>query len=175
MRWVVVDGAPSLIVSESGEVVRLASSRRVRARDGSFFWSELPEKRLQARRTGAGYMAVQTKDRGKRKTLYIHRLLAQAFLPQPFGCNEVNHKDGDKTNNSLENLEWTTHSENLRHACASGLYRGRPIAAAEVVEIKRRLKGGETAAALARQYGVGRQTIDGIKSGRSWAWLSETA
>lgn len=168
-----VEGSPTLIVSEAGQVVRLASSRQVRASNGRTYWNELHEKPLQARLTGAGYMAVQTKELGKRKTLYIHRLVAQAFIPKPFGCNEVNHRDGNKTNNSLENLEWTTHSENLRHACASGLYRGRPIAAGEVLEIKRRLSAGEAVSSLAREYGVGRQAVEGIKSGRSWSWLEE--
>lgn len=175
MRWAVVKGFPSLIVSEAGDVVRLASSRQVRAVNGRLYWAEIPEKRLQPRLAGAGYPAVQTKVLGKYKTLYIHRLIAEAFIQKPFDCNEVNHKDGNKTNNAISNLEWTTHSRNLRHACATGLYKGRSLAAAEVLDIKRRLSVGERFAAIARDYGVSPKTIASIKSGRSWAWLSEAA
>jgi hypothetical protein len=161
-------------VSESGEVVRLASSRRVQAGDGRLYWVSISEKRLQARVTGAGYMAVQTKERGKRKTLYVHRLIAQAFIPKPPDCNEINHKDGNKTNNAIENLEWTTHSANLRHAYATGLHPGASMTAELVREIKARLKAGDSVAALAREFGLNYQAVRGVKSGRSWAWLSES-
>ena len=67
-----------------------------------------------------GYLHVGLRKNGVRKNVYIHRLVASSFL----GKNDdlvVNHKDGNKSNNSLENLEWCTDSENIKHAYITGL------------------------------------------------------
>jgi hypothetical protein len=52
----------------------------------------------------------------------LHREVAKAFLPNPYGLPQVNHKDGDKTNNNASNLEWVTNSQNARHAIDNGLW-----------------------------------------------------
>jgi hypothetical protein len=60
-------------------------------------------------------MRVHLYDKSKRKTVYVHRVVAEAFIPNPLCKAEVNHIDGDKSNNSAINLEWCTHSENQKH------------------------------------------------------------
>jgi hypothetical protein len=164
-----VEGFPSLTVSEHGDVVRLASSRQQKF-GNKIRWRFLPEQKLNARITGAGYMAVQTKTGGGRATLYVHRLVAQAFIPRPPHCNEVNHLDGDKRNNSLENLEWTTHSANLKHAYATGLFKNS-MSANEVLALKELLANGVSISEVARRFGLAKSTVAGIRSGHSWAWL----
>ena len=68
-----------------------------------------------------GYQRVGVRVKQKLIRLLLHRVVADAFLPNPEGKRCVNHKDGDKMNNTVENLEWVTDSENQLHAIATGL------------------------------------------------------
>lgn len=71
-----------------------------------------------------GYKKVRLKDSSKAKNYRIHRLVALAFIMNPNEFPEVNHKDGNKHNNSVSNLEWSTRSENMNHAYKEGLAKG---------------------------------------------------
>lgn len=68
-----------------------------------------------------GYLQVSLTKSSNRISFYIHRLLAQTFIPNPENKPQVNHKDGNKLNNSLSNLEWVTCRENTIHAHLVGL------------------------------------------------------
>lgn len=68
-----------------------------------------------------GYVAVLLYKNGKQVYRLVHRLLAQTFLSNPTNLPQVNHKDGNKTNNNLNNLEWCTASQNIKHAFETGL------------------------------------------------------
>lgn len=64
-----------------------------------------------------GYLKVYLPKGGKRRAKFrINRLVAQAFIPNPYGLPQVNHKDGNKENNSITNLEWVTNQDNQTHA-----------------------------------------------------------
>lgn len=67
-------------------------------------------------------MHVTIQHNYKQKTFLVHRLVANAFIPNSNGKPEINHKDGNKQNNSVENLEWVTSKENKRHGMRTGLY-----------------------------------------------------
>ena len=68
-----------------------------------------------------GYKRVCLCKDGKEKRIKVHRLVAQAFIPNPDNKPIINHKDGNKINNSVENLEWCTYKENAQHAIKTGL------------------------------------------------------
>lgn len=68
-----------------------------------------------------GYVYQMLYKNGKEKLLRVHRLVAMAFLPNPNNLPQVNHKDGNKQNNSVDNLEWCEQSYNMKHAYKNGL------------------------------------------------------
>ena len=70
---------------------------------------------------GIGYYQICTCINGKNKNIKIHKAVAESFLPNPDNLRDVNHKDGNKLNNNLDNLEWTSHRDNTLHAFKIGL------------------------------------------------------
>jgi hypothetical protein len=69
----------------------------------------------------SGYKVVNLKVDGEQKNHLVHRLVAEAFIPNPDNKKFVNHIDGNKLNNEVSNLEWCTRSENMKHATEIGL------------------------------------------------------
>lgn len=76
---------------------------------------------LAQQRSRHGYYMVDLCTNGKRFNASVHRLVAEAFIPNPDNKPCVNHIDGDKANNCVDNLEWCTHSENQLHAYKNNL------------------------------------------------------
>lgn len=72
---------------------------------------------------GIGYLQIGLYKDGKHKNHYVHRLVAEAFIPNPENCPVVNHKDGNKQNNCVENLEWCTQKENIEESIRLNLQR----------------------------------------------------
>lgn len=105
MKWLDVSDNSNYSVSSSGLVKRKASDKLCSTRDRK------------------GYLAVDLYKDGERKTKRIHRLVAEAFLPNPDNKPEVNHIDGNRYNNDVSNLEWVTSKENCRHAWDNGLMK----------------------------------------------------
>jgi len=78
-------------------------------------------KRLKTHINNVGYYSTDFQVNGIKKTVAIHRLIAEAFIPNPENKQTVNHKDGIKTNIDISNLEWATYKENNKHAFDIGL------------------------------------------------------
>lgn len=86
---------------------------------GEFKFILEPEREMTYTLNNRGYLSVVV----RRKTHMLHRLVAQAFIPNPEGKPFVNHKDGNKLNNHVDNLEWCTAAENNQHARDNGLHK----------------------------------------------------
>ena len=78
-------------------------------------WSYLTNKFLKPKIQKNGYQAVTLRRENEKQTLYVHRIVAEAFLPNPNNLPQVNHKDLNKKNNFVENLEWITAKGNSHH------------------------------------------------------------
>ena len=79
-------------------------------------WSYKSNKFLKPHDNGRGYHQVDLRKDGKRKHFYIHRLVAEAYIPNPNGDNTVDHIDGDKSHNYLNNLQWLSRKDNVKKA-----------------------------------------------------------
>ncbi len=103
--WKVLPSNPHYMVSDDGYIKSL---RR--------------DKLLTPKRNHDGYLRIQIWENGTCKFVALHRLIAEAFLPRPAGENiVVNHKNGEKSDNRVSNLEWVTQRENIVHAWENGL------------------------------------------------------
>jgi len=93
------------------------------------------ERILKERMQGPGlkYPVISLSIKSNIYQVKIHKLVALAFIPNPDNKPQVNHKDGNKTNNHIDNLEWVTHKENHKHAWDTGLFEGKRLALSKPV------------------------------------------
>lgn len=82
---------------------------------------------LKPKVTTKGYLEAHFRINGKDKIFKVHRLVAMAFIPNPENKPQVNHIDGNKLNNRVDNLEWATNGENQKHAYKNGLQKSGRI------------------------------------------------
>ena len=119
MKWLPIKNYEGLYeVSESGEVRSIdrvipVSNQSDRTVKGKVIY--------QTSNVQVGYKQVSLWKNNKNTLYYVHRLVAEAFIPNPDSKPEVNHIDGNRCNNLVENLEWVTSSENSYHASETGL------------------------------------------------------
>ena len=105
MKTIIINNIETYyLISEDGKVYNLKTKRY-----------------LKGHLENTGYISVNLNINNKKKNYALHRLVAQTFLENPDNLPIVNHKDGNKLNNDISNLEWCTYSENTKHAYENGL------------------------------------------------------
>jgi hypothetical protein len=148
-------------VSNLGQVRRAAAGRRTHT-----------GRLLKPTLLRIGYYKVSPVLNGKNRQLYIHRLVAEAFLGSCPDGAEVNHIDGDKTNNRLDNLEYVSHLGNMRHARRLDLLiRGErhgqsKLSDEQAQQIRDARAAGESGASVARRFGIAQSTVSQIYTGK---------
>lgn len=138
-------------------------------------WSYKRNKFLTPYDNGLGYLIVNLYKNSKLQHCRVHRLVAEAYLPNPNNLPQVNHIDKDKTHNYLSNLEYCTAAENIRYSVADKQpARKLPIRCVELNEVY------PTQAAAACATGVHRQGIQNCLKGRQktsggyhWEYVEE--
>ena len=127
-----------------------------------------------------GYAHIALVSDGTPRYFLVHRLVATSFIPNPHNKLEVNHIDGDKKNNCVDNLEWVNRSENQSHAVHSGLQAhgegsvNHKLTKDMVEEIRSLYvpnKRGCGCKSLAKRYGVNAGTIYNIVTNKYWRWI----
>lgn len=102
-EWRMIDEFPKYLISEDGEIISFKQNKN--------------GKKMSLHLNKEGYVVVTLRNKNNEiKTVLIHRLVALGFIPIIKDKNQVNHKDGVKTNNHYSNLEWVNNSENIKHA-----------------------------------------------------------
>ena len=106
-----------------------------------------------------GYRYVTLYSNNQSKKLYIHRLLAELYIPNPECKRTVNHIDGNKQNNCLTNLEWHTDSENIKHAYDNGLNHGSKITDSDREIMYNRFMNGDSMQLISDSYTFNNVTV----------------
>lgn len=129
---------------------------------------------LKHSKTKRGYHYVSLRKNNKNHLEYVHRLVALFFIENPYNKETVNHIDGNKDNNDISNLEWTTYSENNKHAYDYKLkgkneeFYNSKLTLENVKEIK--LLGKYTTyQKIADKYGVSKATVRDVLLGKTWS------
>lgn len=166
--WKHVDGTRNVEVSNFGNV-RDAETKRIR---------------YQAK-TKKGYKTVSFKEDGKRRCMFVHRLVAEAFLDHPEGCDQVNHKDEVKDNNVVDNLEWCTAKYNVNYGTAperrAASRRGTPAhnrkRVVQLNELGEVISVFDSATAASKALGICDEHICNVANGKRktaggfrWMW-----
>jgi len=159
IRWGVYPNNTKYMVSTIGSVKNIATKRL-----------------LKQSKTAKGYWVVTLSNNSSRKQCRVHRMVLSTFIGKcPLGM-ECNHKNGIKSDNRLTNLEWTTHSDNIKHAykvglkCAVGEGNGQSkLTKKNVSTIRNLCTVGNRQVDVAKKFNVNRSTICRIVSGAAWA------
>lgn len=156
------------------------TTKRTRNNKEQFFTSLREPTQINPWVSKSGYFVVSAKLGNIRPKVFVHRLVAMAFVPGFAEGLTVNHINGNKLDNRPENLEWVTLAENTKHQWQTGLVdlRGEnqpthKLTQRQVIHIRKALRAGVSANSLSIIAGVNASTIYLIEQGKRWAHLSD--
>lgn len=172
-EWKEISSIPNVLVSNTGRVKTKAYEYQLN--DGRVF--HYKEKEISVHEDN-GYMTCTIRMYGERYTCKLHRLMAEAFIPKVEGKPHINHKDGNKLNNNLYNLEWVSQSENSQHAQDNGLVfwteearnavgeSSRLLNDIEILNIIKLKMEGKTLTEIENEVGVSASIISRVCTGK---------
>lgn len=167
-NWVMVTGYDyEYMVSDTGSIVYNRKDR-----NGNIVPKSVKQYHSKIG-YGSGYMTCSLKKDNKRFSVYVHRIVAKAFVPNPHNKSQVNHINGNGLDNRAENLEWVTPQENIHHAINNGMKGSQPTTNACVItkdickSVIDMRKIGMSKRAIKESTGVTSYMISQILSGKA--------
>ena len=173
--WIPIEEVNYVLISNLGRIrnedrVIVEKTGKVYVKKGIMY---------KLRPTKRGYLRVCIRINGQSKDFYIHRLVVKYFLGKEIKDLEVNHKDGDKKNNKVSNLEIVTYLENIKHAKDNKLFRNGEnhglsyLTSSQVLEIRSLYKDGLTNRQIADKFNLKRRFVWEITTRKTWKYLEE--
>jgi hypothetical protein len=167
--WKNVPGYENMYqVSNLGKVKSLARYKKAKSNSKSL----TKEKLLRFTRGIDGYISYELNKNSIRKNFKAHRLVAMAFIPNPENKPQVNHINGVKDDNRVENLEWNTASENVRHSYKTGLASNKgerhPLSKLNNSQVLKIRNDNRKLIEIASEYNLSMTTISEIKKRKTW-------
>lgn len=159
---------------------QVSNRGQIRSLKGISYRGDKLQYRLmkQWKRNKQGYLGIQLCRQGIIKNYFVHRLVGKAFIQNPLNLPQINHKDGIKINNNVNNLEYVTGSENVRHAYRTGLASSlgesnsrSKLKSNEILEIRTLRESGIPVKDIARKYNIERNYIYSICLRFTWKHL----
>ena len=143
--------------------------------------SDQQENNVKPRENADGYAVVTMGNkRIRRSTQFVHRVVAELFLPNPQNLSDVDHLDGNRMNPDKDNLEWVTHEENVKRAYERSGHVGRVtgeknpkarLTPEMVLNLRAEYKAGVTIQEMVDKYGYPWNTIGNAVKGKTWSHL----
>lgn len=167
--WLFYPFNENYAVTKRGDIYSVCKQQKSK---NGYSWIKLfKTAKLQGSTDKYGYKTIKMLINGKKRHLKVHRVVAETFIQNEYQKPAVNHINGVKTDNSVENLEWVTNAENNNHAIKTGLNKQKRYGHHKLAKIKaydyipiyfliNDLK--QRRSELADRYGVSRQTIDNV-------------
>lgn len=160
-----IDGFPDYFVDVHGDVYSTKTGQL---------------KVLRKSKDRKGYLKVYLYKENKRNFFKVHRLIAQTFIPNPDNKPQVNHKDANKTNNHVDNLEWVTNQENMDHAKHNNLLSGREgtsngnsrYSDELITTLCKELSSGCSVSEVSQKFNVNRHLVKDLKAKKTWTHIS---
>jgi len=157
--------------------------KQVKDSDSKYFISSHGKVKREGRviggsKEGKGYIIYSLYVTPSVKTIKkAHRLVAEHFIPNPENKPQVNHIDGNKLNNHVDNLEWCTNRENIQHALNNGLIdtrgekSGKNIYPEAVIRKAHETKGSVSNSEFAKLHNMTKKYVSAVRRGERWTWL----
>ena len=142
--------------------------------------NKINKKILRTQIDKNGYERVRLIHNGHKYSKSVHRLVAKTFIENPYNFKEVNHKDGIKLHNFVENLEWTTRSDNMKHAYKTGLHiikvgedhHNSKYTEAQIIKACELIEKGYSNKYVSKNTGINYTIISKIRNGEAWKHIS---